>query len=127
MSSLTGEGHDGLWSAMDKLQQEWTQSGWWSTQRAQQRLDAMERHAKQLLIDAHMHHKSEAWASLRSQVEQENLAPLRRPERGFSSPWIRDVCGNGPCGSACVGLGLCVGTETKPSASPPIFQDFKLK
>ena len=86
VSSLTGEGHDGLWSAMDKLQQEWTQSGWWSTQRAQQRLDAMERHAKQLLIDAHMHHKSEAWASLRSQVEQGKLGPFASARAWVQQP-----------------------------------------
>jgi len=86
VSSLTGEGHDRLWSAMDKLQQEWTQSGWWSTQRAQQRLDAMERHAKQLLIDAHMHHKSEAWASLRSQVEQGKLGPFASARAWVQQP-----------------------------------------
>jgi len=75
LSSLTGEGHDDLWTRILHLREEWTVSGWWKTQRDQQRLDAMHRHARQLLIEAHMNNKAEAWGDLERQVVEGRSSP----------------------------------------------------
>ena len=50
--------------------------GWWKAQRTQQRLDAMHRRARQLLIESHMHHKSEAWKRLEKEVLQGETGPF---------------------------------------------------
>ena len=41
-SSLTGRGIDTLWDKLRELQNTWTANGWWSRQRATQRLTAMQ-------------------------------------------------------------------------------------
>jgi len=75
LSSLTGEGHEDLWNRVLDLNQQWTTSGWWKTQRDQQRLEAMHRHARQLLIEAHMHHNAKSWADLEQQVVECQTSP----------------------------------------------------
>ena len=76
VSSLTGDGHDALWDHIQHLTETWKDSGWWKAQRTQQRLDAMHRHARQLLIESHMHHKSEAWKRLEKEVLQGEASPF---------------------------------------------------
>ena len=76
VSSLTGDGHDALWEHIQHLTETWKKSGWWKTQRTQQRLDAMHRHARQLLIESHMHHKSEAWTRLEKDVLEGEASPF---------------------------------------------------
>ena len=76
VSSLTGDGHDALWEHIQHLTETWKDSGWWKTQRTQQRLDAMHRHARQLLIESHMHHKSEAWKRLEKDVLEGEASPF---------------------------------------------------
>ena len=76
VSSMTGEGHPELWQHIEALRQTWTESGWWQTQRQQQRLEAMDRHARQLLIESHMHHKSEDWQKLEAEVQRGHASPF---------------------------------------------------
>ena len=76
VSSLTGAGHDDLWNHISLLQSDWTKSGWWEAQRIRQKTEAMHRHARQLLIESHMHTKSDLWNELESQVKSGNASPF---------------------------------------------------
>ena len=60
-SSLTGEGIDTLWDKLHELRDTWSDNGWWASQRASQRLTAMHRHAKQLLVEQHMQSHQGLW------------------------------------------------------------------
>lgn len=76
LSSLTGEGHDELWACILELRQAWIASGWWAAQREHQRVEAMHRHARQLLVDAHMHHKAEEWQAFEREVARGQRSPF---------------------------------------------------
>lgn len=76
VSSLTGAGHDTLWTRILQLRDAWMASGWWEKQRALQRVEAMHRHARQLLIESHMHHKAVAWSALESDVAKGIRSPF---------------------------------------------------
>jgi LAO/AO transport system kinase len=69
-SSLTGEGHDELWENLMGLERAWRATGWWEIQRKTQEAQAMHRHAKQLLVDHHMHHRKAEWEALEQQLAQ---------------------------------------------------------
>lgn len=69
-SSVTGEGHDELWENLMGLERAWRASGWWAMQRKTQEAQAMHRHAKQLLVDHHMHHRKAEWEVLEQQLAQ---------------------------------------------------------
>ena len=75
-SSHTGEGHAEVWTELEELAAAWKQSGWWKGQRERQKKEAMQRHAQQLLLDSHMHHKSEMWSKLQEQVTTGQLTPM---------------------------------------------------
>ena len=72
-SSLTGNGHDDVWSQLHTLVDQWKASGWWEAQRRSQRLEAMERHARELLLEAHLNAKASLWQSLKDAVENQSL------------------------------------------------------
>lgn len=72
-SSLTGDGHDDVWSQLHSLVDQWKASGWWEAQRRSQRLEAMERHARELLLEAHLNAKASLWQSLKDAVENQSL------------------------------------------------------
>lgn len=86
VSSMTGEGHSDLWEHTQRLQATWKTSGWWSKQRNTQQIDAMHRHARQLLIESHMHHKSELWQELEAQVLNGEASPFASARRWIQSP-----------------------------------------
>lgn len=86
VSSLTGEGHPKLWEHVQHLHQTWTQSGWWKNQRQQQRLEAMDRHARQLLIESHMHHKSKAWDAMQEEVLKGRVSPFASARKWVNLP-----------------------------------------
>ena len=88
-SSLTGEGHDQIWSTLKRTVEAWKTSGWWQTQREVQRLEAMERHAKELLIEAHMSQAEGLWKGLQSQVRENSVSAYSAARtwiRGASNP-----------------------------------------
>ena len=72
-SSLTGKGHDSVWTQLHSLVDQWKASGWWEAQRRNQRLEAMERHARELLLEAHLNAKASLWQSLKDAVENQSL------------------------------------------------------
>lgn len=76
VSSLSGEGHEALWEGILGLKNDWTASGWWARQRSTQQLEAMERHARQLLIEAHMQSNSADWLQLEREVERGTISPF---------------------------------------------------
>ena len=75
-SSLTGEGIDTLWEKLRELQETWTANGWWSLQRATQRLTAMQRHAKQLLVEQHMQSHQGLWEQQEERVAKGTDGPF---------------------------------------------------
>jgi LAO/AO transport system kinase len=88
-SSLTGEGHDQIWSTLKRTVEAWKTSGWWQSQREVQRLEAMERHAKELLIEAHMSQAEGLWKGLQSQVRENSVSAYSAARtwiRGASNP-----------------------------------------
>lgn len=88
-SSLTGEGHDQIWSTLKRTVEAWKTSGWWQTQREVQRLEAMERHAKELLIEAHLSQAEGLWKGLQSQVRDNSVSAYSAARtwiRGASNP-----------------------------------------
>jgi LAO/AO transport system kinase len=80
-SSLTGEGHEEIWAHIESLKATWKQSGWWEDQRRQQRLEALQRHARQLLVDAHMHRRSGSWNNLEAEVVSGQTSPFAAARR----------------------------------------------
>ncbi len=76
LSSLTGAGHGDLWDQLDAMSSKWKSTGWWKEQRARQRVEAMHRHARQLLIESHMHHKAQAWNELEELVRRGEQSPF---------------------------------------------------
>ena len=86
MSSLSGEGHPELWEHIHRLRTSWTDSGWWERQRSSQQIEAMHRHAKQLLIESHMHHKSNLWQRLESQVRKGQAGPFASARSWIQGP-----------------------------------------
>ena len=90
VSSLTGEGHPELWEHIHRLQATWKASGWWNEQRTSQQIEAMHRHARQLLIDSHMHHKSGLWGELEAEVRKGKASPFASARRWIQSPNSRE-------------------------------------
>ena len=90
VSSLTGEGHPELWEHIYRLQATWKASGWWNEQRTSQQIEAMHRHARQLLIESHMHHKSELWGELEAEVRKGKASPFASARRWIQSPNSRE-------------------------------------
>ena len=90
-SSLTGEGIDTLWDKLHELHETWTANGWWSRQRATQRLTAMHRHAKQLLVEQHMQSHQGLW-------EQQEERVAKGIEGPFSAArqWVSHVLRSPP-------------------------------
>ena len=86
VSSMTGEGHPDLWEHIDRLQTTWKASGWWGKQRLTQQIEAMHRHARQLLVESHMHHKSGLWENLEADVRQGKASPFASARRWIQSP-----------------------------------------
>jgi len=86
VSSMTGEGHPDLWEHILRLQGTWKTSGWWKAQRTTQQTEAMHRHARQLLIESHMHHKSELWQALEDEVRTGGASPFASARRWIQSP-----------------------------------------
>jgi len=80
-SSLTGEGHEAIWEHVASLKATWMNSGWWNEQRELQRLDAFQRHARQLLVEAHMHRESESWKRLETEVAKGDTSPFAAARR----------------------------------------------
>ena len=83
---MTGEGIDILWDKLHELHETWTANGWWSLQRATQRLTAMHRHAKQLLVEQHMQSHRGLW-------EQQEERVAKGAEGPFSAArqWVSHV------------------------------------
>ena len=90
VSSLTGEGHPELWEHIHRLQATWKASGWWNEQRTSQQIEAMHRHARQLLIESHMHHKSGLWGELEAEVRKGKASPFASARRWIQSPNSRE-------------------------------------
>ena len=85
-SSLTGEGIDTLWDKLHELQNTWTANGWWTRQRATQRLTAMHRHARQLLVEQHMQSHHSLWARQEERVAAGSEGPFSAARQ-----WVSNV------------------------------------
>lgn len=85
-SSLTGEGHEDLWNAIARIQEHWTASGWWTNQRQEQRLTAMRRHARELMLEARMLQHSTSWDKLLKEVETGVKSPYAAAREWLELP-----------------------------------------
>ena len=85
-SSLTGEGIDTLWDKILELRDTWSTSGWWTRQRAEQRLSAMHRHARQLLVEQHMQSHHGLW-----ERQEERVAAGTEGPFSAARQWVSNV------------------------------------
>ena len=83
VSSHTGAGHAALWAELLALRESWEANGWWKRQRRNQRLDAMLRHAKELLVESQMRSKSKEWHELQEAVKRGEVSPF-----GAARTWV---------------------------------------
>ena len=89
-SSLTGEGHEDLWNAITKIQEHWVASGWWTNQRQEQRLSAMHRHARELMLEAHMLQHKDRWDMLWEEVISGAKSPYAAAREWIEFPSDRN-------------------------------------
>jgi LAO/AO transport system kinase len=85
-SSLTGEGIGTLWDKLLELRDTWTATGWWTRQRAAQRLTAMHRHARQLLVEQHMQSNHGLWEQQEERVTAGTEGPFSAARK-----WVSNV------------------------------------
>ena len=85
-SSLTGEGIETLWDKVQELRNSWVESGWWAHQRASQRLTAMHRHARQLLVEQHMQSHQSLWDKQEARVVAGSEGPFSAARQ-----WVSNV------------------------------------
>ena len=89
-SSLTGEGHEDLWNAITKIQEHWVASGWWTNQRQEQRLSAIQRHARELMLEAHMLQHKDRWDMLWEEVTSGAKSPYAAAREWIELPSDRN-------------------------------------
>ena len=95
VSSLTGDGHDALWDHIQQLTEPGRiLVGGIPTHATTAR--CLHRHARQLLIESHMHHKSEAWKRIEKAVLQAKQAfagaQLGSPSLNRDCPCLHQRC-----------------------------------
>lgn len=84
-SSITGEGHPELWAHIQDLVQTWKESGWWNSQRASQRNNLFEQHAKQLLIEVHMNNHKNLYNKYLDEVKNGIQGPFEAARRWIAA------------------------------------------